>query len=137
MSSSLPAMAVPSITAEFGISSTTANALPISVFLIGYIFGPIIWGPLTEHFGRRDLSIHTFILFSLFTLACALAPSWNSFLVFRTFCGVCGGAPIAIVAGILADIFGDHRTRGRAFAVFMCVSLPKPLSRKKRGKRER
>ncbi|KAG6279049.1 hypothetical protein E4U47_004222 [Claviceps purpurea] len=127
MSSSLPAMAVPNITAEFGISSTTANALPISVFLIGYIFGPIIWGPLTEHFGRRDLSIHTFILFSLFTLACALAPSWNSFLVFRTFCGVCGGAPIAIVAGILADIFGDHRTRGRAFAVFMCATVWGPL----------
>lgn len=65
----------------------------------------------------------TFVVFTLFTMACALAPSWESFLVFRMVCGACAGAPIAIVAGILADVFGDHRTRGRAYAIFMVVSL--------------
>ncbi|QPH11195.1 hypothetical protein C2857_002852 [Epichloe festucae Fl1] len=127
MSSSLPSMAIPNITAEFGTSSPTENVLPISVFLIGYIFGPLIWGPLTEHFGRRNLSVITFALFSLFTLACALAPGWESFLVFRMFCGACAGAPIAIVAGILADVFGEHRTRGRAYAVFLCATTWGPL----------
>lgn len=121
MSSALPSMAVPEITAEFGISSPTENVLPISVFLIGYVFGPLIWGPLSEQYGRRNLSIATFLAFSAFTMACALAPTWESFLVFRMFTGACAGAPIAIIAGILADVFGDHRTRGRAFAAFMCV----------------
>ncbi|KHN98269.1 fluconazole resistance protein (FLU1) [Metarhizium album ARSEF 1941] len=127
MSSALPSMAIPNITAEYGVNESTQSVLPISVFLIGYIFGPLIWGPLTEHFGRRNLTVVTFVVFTLFTMACALAPSWGSFLVFRMVCGVCAGAPIAIVAGILADVFGDYRTRGRAYAVFMVATVWGPL----------
>ncbi|EFZ02209.1 MFS transporter [Metarhizium robertsii] len=127
LSSALPSMAIPNITADYGISDATENVLPISVFLIGYIFGPLIWGPLTEHYGRRNLTVVTFVVFTLFTMACGLAPSWGSFLVFRMICGACAGAPIAIVAGILADVFGDHRTRGRAYAVFMVATLWGPL----------
>ncbi|KAG5949816.1 hypothetical protein E4U53_005744 [Claviceps sorghi] len=122
MASSLPSMAIPNITAEFGISSSMAPVLPISVFLIGYIFGPLIWGPLSEHFGRRNLSVLTFAFFCLFTLACALAPSWESFLAFRMLCGVTSGAPIAIVAGILSDVYGERRARGRAFAISICAT---------------
>jgi MFS family permease len=121
MSSSLPSMAVPNITKEFGVTSTEQNVLSISVFLIGYGFGSIIWSPLSEHFGRQNPTIITFAGFSLFTMACALAPNWPALLVFRLVCGVFAGAPIAIVAGILADVYGEPRTRGRAFAVFIAV----------------
>ncbi|KAG6007487.1 hypothetical protein E4U21_005955 [Claviceps maximensis] len=127
MSSSLPSMAIPNITAEFGISSPPAHVLPISVFLIGYIFGPLIWGPPSEHIGRRNLSVLTFFCFCVFTMGCALAPSWASFLVFRLLCGVFAGSPITIIAGIIADVYGDSRTRGRAFAIFMCATVWGPL----------
>ncbi|KJZ80216.1 hypothetical protein HIM_00066 [Hirsutella minnesotensis 3608] len=127
VSSSLPSMAVPYITAEFGVGSTEQKVLPISIFLIGYVFGPIVWGPLSEHLGRRVPSLITFAGFSVFTLACALAPNWPSFLVFRLFCGAFASAPIAIVAGTLADIYDDPRTRGRAFAIFMVTTIFGPL----------
>lgn len=122
--SALPSMAVPFIADEFGITSSQQKVLPISVFLIGYVFGPLIWGPLSEHLGRRNLTFVTFSAFAIFTMACALAPNWPALLVFRMFCGVFASSPIAIVAGILADIYNDPRTRGRAFAIFMVVSLP-------------
>lgn len=121
MGSALPSMAMPEITKEFGVTSRAQRVLPISVYLVGYVFGPMIWGPLSEHYGRRNLSIVTFAIFSAFTMACALAPSWSALLVLRFFCGVVASAPIAITAGILADIYNDTRTRGRAFAVFMVV----------------
>lgn len=54
-------------------------------------------------------------------MACALAPSWPAFIVFRFFTGVFASAPIAIVAGIFADIYDDPVSRGRAMAVFMAV----------------
>lgn len=123
MSSSLPSMAIPNIMEEFGIVSAEQNVLPISIFLIGYVFGPIIWGPLSEQFGRQKLTIGTFMIFSMFTMACALAPNWHALLVFRFACGLCAGAPMAIVAGILADVYEKPRTRGRAYAIFMVVSL--------------
>lgn len=122
MGSALPSLAIPNIVEDFGITSQAGKVLPISVYLIGYVFGPIIWGPLSEHFGRRDLSFATFVLFTVFTMACALAPNWPALLIFRFFCGAFASSPIAIVAGILADVYNDPRTRGRAFAIFMVVS---------------
>lgn len=124
MGSSLPSMAVPNISKEFGVTSTEQKVLPISIFLVGYTFGPLIWGPLSEHFGRRNLTIATFVVLLLFTVACALSPSWSCLLVFRLFCGVCAGAPVTIVAGILADVYGEPRSRGSAFALFMVVLFP-------------
>lgn len=122
MGSALPSMAIPDITKDFNITSEEQSVLPISVYLIGYVLGPIVWGPLSEHYGRRNLSFVTFCLFTIFTMACAVAPSWAALLIFRFFCGAFASSPIAIVAGILADIYDDPRTRGRAFAIFMVVS---------------
>jgi MFS family permease len=122
MGSSLPSMAIPFIVREFGVTSTTQKVLPISFYLIGYVLGPMVWGPLSEQYGRRDITIATFVPFSLFTMACALATSWPAFLIFRLLCGAFVSAPIVIVTGIFADIYNDPKTRGRGMAIFMVVS---------------
>ncbi|KAI1106480.1 major facilitator superfamily transporter [Jackrogersella minutella] len=127
MGSALPSMAIPYMMEEWGVTSQTQSVLPISTFLMGYVFGPIIWGPLSEHIGRRILSTGIFMMLMVWTLACALAPNWPAMLVFRYFVGVCASAPIAVVTGILADIYGDARTRGRAMAWFMVMTLFGPL----------
>lgn len=61
-------------------------------------------------------------MFCIWTLACALAPNWPAFLVFRLLVGVFASAPIALVAGIMADVYGEYRTRGRAMASYFAVS---------------
>ncbi|RDA91706.1 hypothetical protein CP533_2350 [Ophiocordyceps camponoti-saundersi (nom. inval.)] len=116
--SALPSMAIAKIADEFGIKSPLQKALPISLFVLGYVFGPLAWAPLSEHMGRRLLTLATFASFMLFTMACALAPTWWALLVFRTVAGVFGSSPLSIVAGILADIYAQPQTRGRAFAIF-------------------
>lgn len=123
MGSALPSMAIPSMAELWHVTSKEQQVLPISVYLIGYVAGPMIWGPISEQFGRRNLTIATFTCFSLFTMACGFAPNWPALLIFRLFCGLFGSSPIAIVAGILADIYNDAVGRGRAFAVFMVVSV--------------
>ncbi|KIH94350.1 major facilitator superfamily transporter multidrug resistance [Sporothrix brasiliensis 5110] len=60
-------------------------------------------------------------------MACALAPNWAGFLVFRLLTGVFASAPIAVVTGILADVFGSARTRGRAMSMFMAMTVFGPL----------
>ncbi|KAI8314216.1 Citrinin biosynthesis cluster MFS transporter mrr1 [Colletotrichum sp. SAR11_240] len=127
LGSALPSNAIPFITAEFGITNQQAQVLPISVYLIGYVFGPVLWAPLSEHIGRRTLTIVTFVMFTIWTMACALAPNWPSLLVFRLFVGVFASSPIAIVTGILADIYGNHETRGRAMTAFMVMTTFGPL----------
>jgi MFS family permease len=128
MGSALPCMAIPQITAEFGHVSQEQKVLPISIFLLGYVFGPVIWAPLSEQYGRKYLTTATFLAFSLFTMACALSPTWSSLLGFRLCCGVFASAPIAVVAGILADMYGDARVRGKAYSAFLVVRMPPLLT---------
>ncbi|KAK2598106.1 hypothetical protein QQS21_005737 [Conoideocrella luteorostrata] len=127
MGSTLPCMAMPQITNELGHQSQEQIVLPISVFLLGYVFGPVIWAPLSEQFGRKFLTMSTFAAFSLFTMACALAPAWSHFLGFRLCCGVFASAPIAVAAGILADVYGDARARGKAYSAFLVTTVFGPI----------
>lgn len=62
-------------------------------------------------------------MFCIWTLACALAPNWPAFLVFRLLVGVFASAPIALVTGVMADVYGEYRTRGRAMASYFAVSF--------------
>ncbi|KAK0673511.1 putative polyamine transporter [Cercophora samala] len=127
MGSALPANALPFITDEWDITNEYQQVLPISVYLIGYVMGPILWAPLSEQFGRKILTMITFLTFTAFTLATALAPTWITFLIFRLLTGTFASAPIAIVPGIIADISSDPRTRGRNMGLFFMTTVSGPL----------
>ena len=126
MGSSLPSNAIPFISADFHITSSYAQILPISMYLIGYVLGPLLFGPLSETYGRRIIMTSTFIAYTVFTMACALSPNWAALLIFRLLTGVNASSPISVVGGVYADMYEDPVTRGRAMAVFMAVSSIQP-----------
>ena len=126
LGSSLPSNAIPYIAPYFHVTNDQQLVLPISLFLVGYVLGPVFFGPMSETWGRKIIMILSFLVFSLFTMACALAPNWPALLVFRLICGIMASSPIAVTGGLYADIFGNPVTRGRAMAVFMAVRL-RPL----------
>ncbi|KAL2001327.1 hypothetical protein VTN02DRAFT_1907 [Thermoascus thermophilus] len=122
--SSLPSGAISYIAKDFNITNQEKLVLPISVFLIGYVVGPLLWGPLSESYGRKRPMLITFILFNIFTMACAVARTFTSLLIFRLFNGVMASAPIATLGGVYADIYNDPTKRGRAMAYYMaCTTL--------------
>ncbi|EDN09587.1 conserved hypothetical protein [Histoplasma mississippiense (nom. inval.)] len=124
---SLPSGAMPFISKEFNITSKEQLVLPISLFLVGYVFGPIFCGPMSESYGRKAMMIIPFFIFMVFTMGCALCRNWESLLVFRLILGVAAAAPIAIVGGLFADIHSDPRERGQVMAYFMAVTTVGPL----------
>lgn len=124
----MPSGAINYIGPYFNVTSDQQLVLPISLFLAGYVLGPIFFGPLSETYGRRIITLSSFIVFTLFTMACALAPNWPVFLVFRLICGINASSAIAVVGGLYADVFGDTVIRGRAMAIFMAVSQKEPLN---------
>jgi MFS family permease len=122
MGSSLPSNAIPIISKYFHITSSYAEILPISMYLVGYVLGPLLFGPLSETYGRKVIMLSTFGGFTVFTMACALAPNFPALLIFRLLTGINASSPIAVVGGIYADIHNDPVTRGRSMSVFMGVS---------------
>lgn len=123
LNSGVTAGNIKEISAYFHIKNAEELVLPVSMYLLGYVFGPLAFGPASEQYGRRILTVSTYLIFMCFTLACPLAPNWPTFLVFRLLQGTGASAPISMVGGIYADIFNDPVKRGRATAWFVAVRL--------------
>ncbi|KAL6252679.1 hypothetical protein RBB50_000398 [Rhinocladiella similis] len=127
LSSSLPSNAIDFIAQDFGVTSQLQLPLPISCFLAGYVVGPTVCGPLSEHVGRKPVIFGFFLFATIFSMACAVAPNWPALLIFRFLCGVGSSGPIAIVGGLYADIYNDPRQRGVAMAWFMVATTFGPV----------
>lgn len=56
-------------------------------------------------------------LFFVFSIACAVAQDTTQLAIFRFLSGLGGGAPLAIGAGVLADMW-EAKERGKAVAIF-------------------
>ncbi|KAJ8103605.1 major facilitator superfamily domain-containing protein [Lipomyces tetrasporus] len=125
--SSVTSGASNAIRAHFG-SSTIVTTLLISLFMVGFVIGPLFWAPMSEHVGRRYIVLSSFTLYFLFTVACALAPSMATLIGFRFLQGLCATCPIAVSGGVFADIYSDPIKRGRAVALFCGSTIMGSLS---------
>lgn len=124
ISTALPSNDVPAIMHEFNVTGDGLKVLPISVFVVGNIVGSMVFSTMSEKIGRKPVLLGAMTLFVAATLACAFAPDWAFFLVFRSICGLAAAAPQTVVGGMYADMFFDERTRGRAMVTYMSVSHP-------------
>ena len=100
----------------FGFS-IEVGTLTVSLFVAGYSVGPLLWGPLSEVFGRRPILIITFIVYTGFSVGCALSKNTASILIFRFLSGAFGASPLVLAGAINGDIW-DPVTRGCAMSLF-------------------
>ena len=123
ISSSLPTGSNKYVAEYFDITDPTQIPLTVCVFLMGYIFGSVFFGPLSEKYGRRIVLVSTYAGYTGFTIGCALAPTWPALLVFRLLVGFCACASYTIAGGVCADLYPNSVSRGRAMMMFACVGL--------------
>lgn len=126
LASSIFAPSIEQVMAEFNSNSPQLASFIVSVYLIGYCFGPLVIAPLSEMYGRSLLYNICNVLFVIFSVACALAPSLNSLIGFRLLCGLAGSCPLTIGAGSLADMIGPEK-RGMAMSWWVCGPLLGPV----------
>ena len=127
MGSALPSGATGTIEKYWNIREQELLVLPVSIYLIGYILGPMVFAPLSETFGRKVIMICTFTMFTCFVLACALAPNFASLIVFRLLAGIGASTPVSVIGGIYADLYSTKRARGVAITAFMAGTTWGPL----------
>lgn len=123
-SSSTPAALVPTFINEFGISQEVGT-LTVSLFVCGYCVGPLIWGPLSEQYGRRPIFIISFFIYMCFQIGCALSQNITSILIFRFLGGTFAAAPLANSGALISDIW-DAKERGTALAIFTVAPFAGP-----------
>ncbi|CAI6342492.1 unnamed protein product [Periconia digitata] len=122
MGSSIFSSAIRPVADEFGVIPEVTT-LGTSLFVFGYAFGPLIFAPFSELYGRKLPLLIAAFGFSVFSVAVAVGKDLQTVLICRFFAGLFGSAPLALVAAVFADMF-DNKQRGLAIAVFsMCVFM--------------
>ncbi|KAF9767960.1 Efflux pump fub11 [Fusarium sp. DS 682] len=105
-----------SILMEFHVSTEVA-ILGISMFVVGFAIGPLLWAPLSELYGRQIPFFISFMALTAFNAGAAGAPTMAALIVLRFFAGSFGSSPLTNAGGVIADMF-DARERGLATALF-------------------
>ncbi|KAK4943292.1 hypothetical protein LTR10_017135 [Elasticomyces elasticus] len=115
--SSTFAPGVPLVMEEFNEDSVALASFVVSVYVLGYVFGPLVVAPCSELYGRLPVyHVNTF-LFLAFTIGCARSTSIPMLIVFRFLAGVAGSSPITVGSGSIADTFRQEE-RGKVMSIW-------------------
>ncbi|KAI0859697.1 cycloheximide resistance protein [Xylaria cubensis] len=126
LASSIFAPGVPLVLEEFHSTSPEIATFVVSVYLLGFAFGPLLVAPLSEIYGRVPVYHVCNVGFVAFSVACALAPSLDSLIAFRFLAGVFGVAPITNGGGTIADMV-EQKHRGSVLAIYSVGPLLGPI----------
>ena len=103
--------------AHFHSTSANLETFVVSIFVLGFAFGPLLVAPLSEIYGRRPVYLVSFTLFLVFTIACAVSNSLGMLIAFRFLCGCAGSTAITLGGATIGDCFPQDK-RGAAMATW-------------------
>lgn len=125
---------VPLVLRDFESSSIVLASFMVSVYLIGYAFGPLLCAPMSEIYGRYWVYQIANVLFVGFTIGCALAPTLGALIGFRFLAGSAGSAPLVLGGGSVADLYPREK-RGAKMSLFAMGPLLGPVIGKRTNSR--
>ncbi|KAM0257509.1 hypothetical protein ACHAQJ_004323 [Trichoderma viride] len=125
VASSMVAPGLPQISKDLHITEEIESALVLSIFVAAYALGPLVWGPLSEIYGRVIIVQISNFWFLLFNLGCGLAKTEAQMFIFRFLSGIGGSAPLAIGGAVLGDLFTAEE-RGKAMSIYSLMPLLGP-----------
>ncbi|WP_179588437.1 MFS transporter [Pigmentiphaga litoralis] len=90
------------ISADLGFSGTQAGSL-VTWTLVGAVFGGVVFGWLSDKYGRVRVLNWTILLFAIFTGLCSLATGYWDLLIYRTIAGIGLGGEFGIGMALAAE----------------------------------
>ncbi|KDQ54290.1 hypothetical protein JAAARDRAFT_182267 [Jaapia argillacea MUCL 33604] len=100
--------------------------LGVSLFVLGFALGPLVWAPASETVGRSKIFIVSYIPFVAFGAACGGVKNITGLLILRFLQGTFGSSAMVNPGGIIADMF-DANERGIAIAIFASMPFLGPV----------
>lgn len=95
--------------------------LSMSAFMFSLALTPLIYGPISDRFGRKPVILFGLTLFMMASLACAAAQSLPALMIFRFIQGV-GAASTTLTFAIIRDLFDGTTARARIANVMIAIN---------------
>jgi len=118
--------ALPQIGHALGVDDENDRQLVISVYFIGFAAGQLLFGPLSDHYGRRLPLLAGLALYIVGTIIALSSGSFAGLLAARAFQGFGASAPRVIALAIVRDRFGG-REMARVMSFVMLVFIVVPI----------
>lgn len=117
---------VPQVMTSFHVTSVSLATFVVSVYVLGFAFGPLFLAPMSEMYGRRPVYNISNVFFVIFTVCCAVSTSIGMLIVFRFLAGLAGVAVITCGSGTISDMLPPEQ-RGSAMAIWSLGPLLGPV----------
>lgn len=114
--SSILSPGINQLSRDFDNKNSTVRDITVSIYLLGYVVGPLFLAPLSETYGRKMVLDLSNAFFCVWQIGCALAPSIQCLIVFRFLCGVGGaGCLMSFHLDKRYDLNGRHIFKPHAY----------------------
>jgi len=112
---------LPIIAANLHIEIPMAGLL-ITSYMIPFGIFQVVFGPLADRFGKKEVITCSMIIFSIATGLCALGTGMRSLAVFRALTGIFAASVMPISFALIGDTFPLHQ-RQKAIGTFLGISF--------------
>lgn len=109
---------------DFGVEQEVV-ILGVSLFVLGFAIGPLIWAPLSEIYGRRHIFTISFAFLTAFNAGAAGSKNIQTLIILRFLAGCFGSSPFGNAGGTIADMFPASQ-RGIAISFFAAAPFLGP-----------
>lgn len=102
--------------------------LSLTSFFVAFACGQLLYGPLSDIFGRKKPVLIGLLIFLSSSLGCMLVDNIHSFIILRFFEALGGCAGVVIARAIINDTFEFKEAAGIFALMMVCSSLAPMLS---------
>jgi MFS transporter, DHA1 family, multidrug resistance protein len=121
--------ALPGLKQDLGATMAQAQ-LTLTALLLAFGASQLVWGPVSDRFGRRPVLLTGMVAYLLASVACALAGTMAQLIVWRTLQGIAMGAGVMCARAIVRDLYEPAQgatvmSKGLSgLGVLACLSAP-------------
>ena len=107
-------------------ASTAQVQLTISSYLLGFAVGQIIYGPISDRFGRRPVILVALIVYGIGSVFCAVTQSIETLTTVRFVQALGGAGAIVLARAVVRDIYSGVRA-GRELSLMGSITAFAPI----------